>query len=150
MNDGFRVALKKLMSTTEKTESNRPSFIKSLEWDLGETWMRDKMDNDEYANKVYDALCNTEWQHVETKEIFHCSWRYAGGIVARNRRYREDYMDFYASGSEGVVGSEIVYDFAKLGWVLLEETSDIKEEDKKDLKESSELIQQINSNTGIV
>jgi len=145
-NEGFRAALKKLMKDMPEPQKGNPNpvFIKSLEWDLGETWIRKKMDDFKYAENVYNAICNTQWQHVETNEIFHCSWRHAGDIVARNRRYGECYMDFYCSGNEGVIDPEIVTDFAKLGWLCVEEASDLKKEDTKDLVESSNLINEIN------
>lgn len=150
-NDGFKVALKKLMNTIEimREEPKRPVFTKSLEWDIGETWMRDKMEDYDYATKVYNALCNVQWQHVETKEIFHCSWRYAGGIVAQNRRYGEDYMEFYASGGEGALETEVVMDFAKLGWINTYESPELSKEAKEDLSDSSELLKQINEKKSI-
>ena len=145
-NEDFKAALKKLMKTMEsmRDEPKRPVFTKSLEWDIGETWMRDKLEDLEYANKVYNALCNIEWQHVETKEIFHCSWRYAGGIVSQNRRFGEDYMDFYASGGEGTLDTEVVADFAKLGWIATYESPELSKEAKEDLSDSSELLNKIN------
>lgn len=145
-NEGFKAALKKLMKTMEtmRDEPKRPVFTKSLEWDIGETWMRDKMEDYNYATNVYNALCNVQWQHVETEEIFHCSWRYAGGIVAQNRRYGEDYMDFYASGNEGVLTKEIVQDFAKLGWIVFKEPVELNESLKDDLEESKEILNIIN------
>ena len=150
-NDGFRIALKKLMKTidTMREEPKRPVFTKSLEWDIGETWMRDKLEDYTYAKKVYNALCNNEWQHVETKEVFHCSWRYAGGIVAQNRRFREDYLEFYASGEEGMLDTEVVMDFAKLGWIATIEAPELSKEAKEDLSDSSELLKEINETKSI-
>lgn len=145
-NEGFKIALKKLMKTidTMRDEPKRPVFTKSLEWDIGETWMRDKMEDYDYATKVYNALCNVEWTHAETKEVFHCSWRYAGGIVAQNRRYGEDYMEFYASGGEGILDKEVVQDFAKLGWLVVEEAPDLSQDLKGALEQSASLIKDIN------
>jgi len=70
-----------------------------------------KLDNDEYANKMYAALCNMRWQEVwgvtdyqlqnldrihrrfpiRQKQLYSCSWRYAGGLVAAIRCNKEYY-----------------------------------------------------------
>jgi hypothetical protein len=106
--------------------------------------------NKSYAQNIYAALCNMEWQKREMwpilkEETWGCSWRYAGGLVARLVE-EGDYMDWYCSGicdvigegfsqgfsespgecdnkdylrfvPEGVVSDEIEEDFLKLGWV---------------------------------
>ncbi len=88
----------------------------------------DKVQNLSYARDLYAALCNNTWIHKDVMEIlknegYNCSWRYAGGIVARLRG-KGDYMDFYCSSiddyatPEGVVTSEIMHDLNELGWVL--------------------------------
>jgi hypothetical protein len=99
-----------------------------------------KCEDDAYAQNLYAALCNTEWQRTEVISIlkgdeWSCSWRRAGGIVA-NLQGKGDYMDWYCSGirdidyndeinaewderqyvSEGIVTNEIKADLAKLGW----------------------------------
>lgn len=88
----------------------------------------DKVQNLSYARDLYAALCNNEWLPKDTMEIlknegYTCSWRYAGGIVARLRG-KGDYMDFYCSSiddyatPEGTVTDEIMNDINELGWVL--------------------------------
>ena len=118
---------------------------KDLEEDI---WRDDKILNkiktrNDYAQNVYAALCNMRWQPAEVfpilkDEYWSCSWRSAGGLVARFRKTGEDYMDYYCSGMgglatydekegeesmarqkfvpEGFVTDEIREDFAKLGW----------------------------------
>ena len=126
-------------------ESKNPIFIRSLEWDIAENWMRKKLEDFSYAEKVYNALCNNIWENVETKEHFHSSWRHSGSIVAENRRYGESYMDFYCSGKEGEVDAEVAKDFAFLGWLCVEEGQPvIKDSDKEDLKDSSKILNEIN------
>lgn len=93
--------------------------------------------NPTYAQNVYAALCNMRWQPAEvipilTDEYWSCSWRSAGGLVARFTG-SGDYMDWYCSGlgdglgngdadgtrgyvPEGEVTDEIREDFARLGW----------------------------------
>ena len=94
---------------------------------------------DDYAQNVYAALCNMRWQPLDVipilkDEYWSCSWRAAGGLVARLRK-TGDYMDWYCSGiqdfsadhadprfngggfvAEGEVTDEIREDFATLGW----------------------------------
>jgi hypothetical protein len=94
---------------------------------------------EDYAQNVYAALCNMRWQPADVfpilrDEYWSCSWRSAGGLVARLIG-RGDYMDWYCSGigdetpdtgrwidrpktyvPEGTVTDEIREDFAKLGW----------------------------------
>ena len=88
----------------------------------------DKVQNLSYARDLYAALCNNTWIHKDVMEIlknegYNCSWRYAGGIVARLRG-KGDYMDFYCSSidayatPEGVVTNEIMNDINEIGWVL--------------------------------
>ena len=93
-------------------------FEKSLEWDIAK--LRDKLEDEMYAVKVYDALCNNNWKHKETNELFQCSWRYAGSIVANNRRFNQDYLSFYFSGNEGNIDPEVMSDFENLGWIPAE------------------------------
>lgn len=97
-----------------------------------------------YAQNLYAALCNMQWQRTElfpilADEYWTCSWRYAGGLVASIAG--GDYMDYYCSGiggfsdlsdetpeetarwikqkgfvPEAVVTDEIREDLAELGW----------------------------------
>ena len=78
-------------------------------------------DNLDFATDVYGALCNMRWQSVENKEnIYSCSWRYAGGVIAGMRCEGESYLDFYCSGGEGNVTEEVKEDLRKLGWQPIE------------------------------
>jgi hypothetical protein len=124
-----------------------------MEQDLRTTqWILDKVrDREVYAQNLYAALCNREFQQLDvwpilTGETWHCSWRYAGGLVA-DMRGDGDYMNWYCSGilndvtdqaymdmtqeekaqyeqvrgyvSEGVVTEEIESDLNQLGWAVL-------------------------------
>ena len=112
----------------------------NLEWDLRTTdWILEKArSSDRYAQNIYAALCNMQWQKLELMpilkdEFWSCSWRHAGGIVA-DMLCKGDYIDWYCSGMgeglgngdpDGVLGyvpeshvtEEIRADFQKLGWV---------------------------------
>lgn len=87
--------------------------------------VREKVKDDTYAQHLYHSLCNTDWIRNEfypllrqdpDKDFWHCSWRYAGGIVA-DLREEGDYMDWYCSGSEGYIDEEVAADLAEIGWV---------------------------------
>ena len=94
-------------------------------------------DSKTYAQNLYAALCNMQWQKSDvipilTDELWSISWRGAGGLVAELRNCGEDYLDFYCSGisggmdindplndghvGEGIVTDEIKYDLGLLGW----------------------------------
>jgi hypothetical protein len=114
----------------------------SLETDIKHAkWICDRvMTSDTYAQNLYAALCNMQWQRLEVmpilkKELWHCSWRYAGGIIATIRQ-QGDYIDWYCSGigseeegfglgyrtgegfvPEGQVTEEIESDLKQLGWI---------------------------------
>ena len=96
-----------------------------------------KVKDDRYAQNLYAAMCNMQWRKHEVlpilkEDLWHCSWRYAGGIVA-SLRGEGDYLSWYCSGiggglgngdedgtkgyvSEGIVTDEIKADLATLGW----------------------------------
>jgi len=99
-----------------------------------------KVQSDRYAQNLYAALCNMRWQKAEVwpvlkDELWSCTWRYAGGIVA-DLQGKGDYMSWYCSGigggnylqddyddlmgkgfvSESTVTDEIRTDLKTLGW----------------------------------
>jgi len=108
----------------------------NLENDLHSSRMIcDKMYHPDFATDVYRALCNNTWIKPPDDNLdymaeimrggmfkWHCSWRYAGGIVAhiRNTYYnaKEDYMDYYCQGREGEVTSQVREAFADIGWII--------------------------------
>ncbi len=141
----FKNALNKIVNDIEISKSPRKEkaqFFKSLEWDLA--GLREKLEDDDYALKVYNALCNNLWVHHQSKEVFHCSWRAAGSIVAANRRVHGDYLDYYCSGEEGTVDEEIKKDFKEIGWSLKIDELDMAKAIQSDLEESAELLSQVN------
>ena len=104
----------------------------NLEYDLRNTdWIIAKVcESDTYAQNLYAAMCNTDFTKNDVwpilqEDIWHCSWRYAGGIIA-DMREQGDYMDWYCSGigdqigevSEGVVTDEIREDLLRVGWIV--------------------------------
>jgi hypothetical protein len=83
-------------------------------------WFIDKLKtNDDYAVAFYGSMCNLSWYHWHFHQEFSRTWRSAGGLVAELRGKGEDYIDFYCSGGEGRVTSEIKEDAKKMGFVVL-------------------------------
>lgn len=88
-----------------RNKFNNPSNTKhNLEYDLLTTnWILEKVRKSEvYAQNLYAALCNNDFIKQEMwpilkNQTWHCSWRYAGGIIA-NMRQEGDYIDWYCSG----------------------------------------------------
>ena len=79
--------------------------------------LSEKIKDDDYAVELYCALCNMKWQNIKNpKIIYSCTWRYAGGLIARIRDKDENYLKFYCNGGEGNVSQRIRKDLKKLGW----------------------------------
>lgn len=119
----------------DKIEADLKWRENNLEYDLRSTdWICKKVkDSEVYAQNLYAALCNNDFQKLEVipilkEETWGCSWRYAGGIIA-DMREEGDYIDWYCSGigyhneqfvGEGVVTDEVLDDIKTLGWILIE------------------------------
>lgn len=108
--------------------------------DLGEDMAKDDiviayLGNVDTAKLFYRSLCNMQWEKINSlpederiieklkgidSNLWSCSWRYAGGVIAdiRNANYntKEDYMDFYCSGNEGDVADVVKECFERMGW----------------------------------
>lgn len=110
--------------------------INNLEYDLRTSlFIQEKCKDPAYAQHLYAALCNNNWQKLELIPIlkdqyWSCSWRYAGGIIADLRK-KGDYIDWYCSGikedytdknyiTEGTITEEIRDDLRSIGWVFKE------------------------------
>lgn len=129
----------------------------SLERDMKDAkWFVDKLrESESYAQNIYAALCNNAFQKLELMpvlkdEVWSCTWRYAGGIVA-DIRCEGDYMDWYCSGirdmglyneddmtmpltdeqlayieatkkyvAESIITEEVRQDLKQLGWVVVD------------------------------
>ena len=117
--------------------------VNNLEWDIMSCeWMSEKVRSDDvYAQNLYAAFCNNEFQKLDVipilkNETWSCSWRSAGGIIAEIQQHG-DYMDWYCSGimsseeenggnktgyvSESTVTDEIREDLKKIGWIVVKD-----------------------------
>lgn len=130
----------------------------NLERDMKDAaWFVAKVRNSEsYAQNLYAALCNNAFRKLEVmpilrEEVWSCTWRYAGGMVA-DLRCEGDYMDWYCSGirdtglydedgftaplteeqlaqmavtsrfvNESIITEEIRTDLQQLGWIVVED-----------------------------
>lgn len=126
-----------------------------LEQEITNTdWLVEKVKTDQsYAQNLYAALCNNAFQKLEVvpvlkDEVWTCTWRYAGGLVAGILE-EGDYLNWYCSGmlrsiaeeeldglseeakaerlykhdyfvSEGFVTDEIRDDLKKIGWIVMD------------------------------
>jgi hypothetical protein len=123
--------------TKRMVEENTEWQKNNLEYDLRSSveLCQKVKDNQMYAQNLYAALCNNEFQKLEVipilkEERWSCSWRYAGGIIA-DMNEKGDYIDWYCSGisdnydngrvSESTVTDEVRKDLLKLGWKVIEE-----------------------------
>jgi len=105
---------------------------------MASTWFCDKVRaSDVYAQNLYAAMCNNDFQKLEPwvilkDDVWSASWRMAGGIVA-DITGQGDYLNWYCSGimqegqyitgfvQEGVVTEEIAEDLKRLGWQVLDD-----------------------------
>lgn len=150
LDDDF---MSKIREQESVKETNPEWAVDNLEYDLRVTdWIIEKVrSSDTYAQNLYAAMCNNEFQRAEmwpilTDKFWHCSWRYAGGIIAHMKGHG-DYIDWYCSGirndavfdgdkdtdivydekkyvPESVVTDEIRDDLAKLGWIVITDKND--------------------------
>ena len=150
-------------SARQQDEENMidPEWQKlNLEYDLRSTkWICDKAKaSNIYAQNLYASMCNRDFIKHEVIPIlknqrWHCSWRYAGGIIA-DMQEKGDYIDWYCSGirdtrtlsaselavlteqeqlaykegegyvGEGFVTDEIREDLFRLGWIVQDDEMD--------------------------
>jgi len=154
MSDYF----KKIVEDNIQKESDPNWALNNLEYDLRTTdWILEKARNSpSYSQNLYAAMCNNTFQKAEVwpilaDQVWSCSWRYAGGIIA-DMREEGDYIDWYCSGirdlgnpseeewnswtseqqdswihvyskyvTESYVTEEIENDLKQLGWIIIKD-----------------------------
>lgn len=160
--DPKEIALYENYKLIADAKEQNPDWQKNnMEYDLRTTdWILAKVRNSKvYAQNLYAAMCNNDFQRLDvmpilTNKRWHCSWRYAGGIIS-DMREEGDYIDWYCSGirdtdfpdkeewnswteqqqldyqniyskyvGEGVVTDEIRADLQRLGWAVIQDSLD--------------------------
>lgn len=156
-NEDYLDYFQKIIEEHNHKFDDPQSRVDNLEYDLLTTeWILDKVRASRiYAQNLYAAMCNRDFMKLEVMpilkdQLWSCSWRYAGGIVA-DMRQEGDYIDWYCSGihswdevspeefekleedakiayleskkfvGEGYVTDEIRGDLLKLGWKVLDD-----------------------------
>ena len=99
-----------------------PPAVPDMERDmLASPRLRERARGSElFAGLLYAALCNNEWRHVATGQVWSQSFRSNGGTVA-SLRGGESYMDWYCWGHEGTADEQVLAELRQLGWELLPE-----------------------------
>ncbi len=140
VNEDYLDWFEKVLEEHDHKFDDPHSRINNMEYDLLTTdWILEKVrTRDDYAQNVYAAMCNNGFIKLEVipvlkGEEWHCSWRYAGGIIA-DMQQKGDYIDWYCSGirggmsydeelrddlvPEGFITDEIRNDLQRLGWAV--------------------------------
>lgn len=94
---------------------------------------------DDYAQNLYAAMCNMQWQKTEVMpilkdELWSCSWRAAGGIVAELRN-EGDYLDWYCSGMGGLAAYDYGEDERVMSLKKYVTESTVTEEIREDMRQ---------------
>jgi hypothetical protein len=149
VNEDYLELFENILNQHNTKFDDLQSRINNMEYDLLTTdWILEKVrTSDSYAQNLYSAICNNEFQKLDVipilkNETWGASWRYAGGIVA-DMQQKGDYIDWYCSGSgglnreyegeetnaqwqsrtgyvpEGCITDEIRTDLQQLGWVVV-------------------------------
>lgn len=140
-NQDYLEFFERMINEHDSKFDDSESRKNNLEYDLRTSELiREKCKNISYAQNLYAALCNTEWQKMEVfpilkDETWSCSWRYAGGIIA-DIREEGDYIDWYCSGIAGGDEPDVYkdgHDLKRKGYLPEGEVNPIIEQDLRDL-----------------
>jgi hypothetical protein len=145
VNEDYLDWFEKIIDDHKRKFDDPQSRVNNMEYDLLTTeWILDRVrTSNSYAQNLYAAICNNEFQKLDVipilkNETWGASWRYAGGIIA-DMQQKGDYMDWYCSGirndysqesesqisnplnhvPEGLITDEIRNDLQQLGWVVV-------------------------------
>ncbi len=157
ISDEYVAMLEKIRLQDRNKWQDPERRVNNMEYDLVTTdWILAKTrESESYAQNLYAALCNNDFQRNDvwpriSDQKWHCSWRYAGGVIA-DMQQKGDYIDWYCSGirngdwqkppeevtamtpaqaehyceleryvSEGVITNEVREDLFRLGWLVID------------------------------
>jgi hypothetical protein len=149
-NADYLDMFQQILEDADKKWQTPESKIDNMEYDLVTTdWILEKVrDSESYAQNLYAAICNNDFQKLEVipilkNQTWSASWRSAGGIIA-DMRQEGDYIDWYCSGirndnnydpelnikfpngyvPESVVTDEIREDLKRLGWIVVDQNNE--------------------------
>jgi hypothetical protein len=149
-NEGYLNLYKSYRQQDEERMVDAEWQKNNMEYDLRSTeWILEKVRaSDVYAQNLYAAICNNDFQKLEVipilkNQTWSASWRHSGGIVA-DMRQEGDYIDWYCSGirndagydpdiniafpngyvPEKVVTDEIRADLKQLGWIVVDQNDE--------------------------
>ena len=112
VSDDYLKMFEDIRNRHEHKFDDPKSRINNMEYDLLTIdWILEKVrTSDSYAQNLYAAMCNNEFQKLDVipilkNETWGASWRYAGGIIA-DMQQQGDYMNWYCSGIRDTVRSE--------------------------------------------
>lgn len=89
---------------------------KDFEKDLALALGKDMCIYEDICKSVWHCLANTIWTH-KSGETYSCSFRYAGGLIARIIR-RGDYMDWYCCTLEFDKTDYVKEKMKEYGWTI--------------------------------
>jgi hypothetical protein len=97
MYDSWSLRDNENLTNTDWQKNNMEFDMRSADWMVAKV-----RESRVYAQHLYAAMCNNEFQQLEVWPIlkddrWSATWRGAGGIVA-NMRGEGDYIDWYCSG----------------------------------------------------
>ena len=83
----------------------------------------EKVKHDDYAERLYNTLCNQRFEHKETKDRDSFSFRGAGDVLATMRKRThmdQSYMEWYPPSAPRLKDIEVLQDLEELGWMPCE------------------------------
>lgn len=96
---------------TDHVDNNRISLFRDIQ---DSTTIKLKMrTSKDYCKRFYSTLCNNQLH--KDGQVISYSWRSTGGLVA-DILCTGDYLDWYCSGNEGWIDTEVQQDLAVLKW----------------------------------
>jgi hypothetical protein len=99
------------------TRDHQHYFAQKFSDDFRELFTKKVREDETFGVELWSALANVRWYHQDdpSHEDQGYSFRGAGALIA-SMLCHGDYMDWYCSGSDGVVSEYISKAMANRGW----------------------------------